>query len=765
MLNPVLDAFLASWPFDPWLIASLVVAAAIYLRGWRSLRRRDPMRWHPGRPGAFLGGLAVIDLALASPIEPFATFWLQAHMMQHLLLMMIAPPLLWLGWPLLPIVRGLPQPLRTYWVAPFLRSRRIRRSFARLVHPATALVLFTGVTWFWHSPAAYEAALRSSGLHYLQHACFLGSALLFWYPVIRPYPGRPRWSLWLLFPYLILADVQNTVLAALLTFSDRVLYPHYARVPRLGGITALEDQSAAGVLMWVPGSLVYLLPLFGIGLRLLFGDAARAPTAAKPAPRAPERRGPVRPVLDLVRTPILGRFLRWRHARSALQLPLAVLAGLLIVDGLRGPQLGAMNLAGVLPWIHWRGFLILGLLAAGNVSCMACPFLLPRTLARRWLPAQRRWPRWLRSKWLAVLFLVLFLWAYEAFALWDRPWWTAWIALGYFLTAFVIDGFFQGASFCKYLCPIGQFNFVQSLVSPLEVKVREPDVCTTCRTKDCIRGRESIPGCELALFQPRKVSNMDCTFCLDCIQACPHENVGILVSLPGQSLASAPRAPGAGRFGKRTDLAALILVMVFGAFANAVGMVGPVAEWRERVQSALGAWSPLLVTGLFYVLALVGLPLATVGAAASLSRRWGRLPSSRLELATSFSYALVPLGFSMWLAHYSFHFLTSYDTLVPVAQRFAADLGWTAFGAPEWSLACCRPMGDWLPRLEIVALDLGLLLSLHVGYRIALTLAPRPSQAVKVFLPWALSMLLLFVAGIWILFQPMQMRGTLPGAG
>ena len=153
-----------------------------------------------------------------------------------------------------------------------------------------------------------------------------------------------------------------------------------------------------------------------------------------------------------------------------------------------------MNLAGVLPWIHWRGFVVLGLLAAGNLFCMACPFTLPRTLARRWLPQGWRWPRRLRSKWLAVVLLVLFLWAYEAFTLWDSPWWTAWIALGYFVAAFVVDGFFRGGAFCKYLCPIGQFNFVQSLVSPLEVRVRDPDVCAACRTRDCIRGRPPHPN-------------------------------------------------------------------------------------------------------------------------------------------------------------------------------------------------------------------------------------------------------------------------------
>src|SRR5262249_2500414 len=154
--------------------------------------------------------------------------------------------------------------------------------------------------------------------------------------------------------------------------------------------------------------------------------------------------------------------LKWRHARRALQLPLLVLAVALIVDGVRGPQVGALNLAGVLPWVHWRWLVLLGLLAAGNVSWLAFSFLLPPTLARRWLAARLRWPRLLRSKWPAVVLLVLFLWSYEAFSLWDRPRWTAGIILGYFAAAFVIDGLFRGASFCKYVCPIGQFNFVQS---------------------------------------------------------------------------------------------------------------------------------------------------------------------------------------------------------------------------------------------------------------------------------------------------------------
>jgi hypothetical protein len=331
------------------------------------------------------------------------------------------------------------------------------------------------------------------------------------------------------------------------------------------------------------------------------------------------------------------------------------------------------------------------------------------------------------------------------------------------VAALLIDGLFRGAAFCKYLCPIGQFNFVQSLVSPFEVKVRDPEVCAACRTKDCVRGRDGVPGCELNLYQPRKAGNMDCTFCLDCVHACPHDNIAVSANAPGQDLWRDPSRSGVGPFDRRPDLAALILVLVFGAFANAAGMVGPILEWRDGIESHLGQRSGLLVSAVLYFLALVVLPLVTVGSAAGRSRRWGRLPGSWLSVATRYSFALVPLGLAMWLAHYSFHFLTSYDTAIPTTQRFAAEHGWALLGEPVWLGSCCRPVAEWLPRLEIVFLELGMLLSLYTGWRISLARCSGMGQALKALLPWAVLIVLLFAAGVWIVLQPMQMRGTLDG--
>ena len=258
-----------SWGFEPSVAVPLGLAAVIYARGWLSLHRRAPHRFGIGRFAAFLAGLAALAVALASPLHALGAVLLQAHMAQHLLLMMVAPPLLLLGAPLLPLLRGLPRSIVRAWLVPLLMWPPLERLGRAIVYPAVAWVLFVGSTWAWHMPPVYERALASDGWHYAQHVCFLGTGLAFWWPVVQPWPSRRVWPGWTLIPYLVLADLQNTVLSAWLAFSDRVFYPAYEAVPRLWGISALADQAAAGAIMWVPGSLVFLVPTAWIAVQLL----------------------------------------------------------------------------------------------------------------------------------------------------------------------------------------------------------------------------------------------------------------------------------------------------------------------------------------------------------------------------------------------------------------------------------------------------------------------------------------------------------------
>jgi ferredoxin len=475
------------------------------------------------------------------------------------------------------------------------------------------------------------------------------------------------------------------------------------------------------------------------------------------------------PRFDLLKVPGVGRFLLWRHSRTVLQIPLLLVSVVMILQGLLGPSLAPKNLATVLTWVHFRGALVLVILCAGNFFCLACPFMAVRNAARRFFRPRLNWPQWLRNKWIAVGLFVLILFTYELFDLWSSPWWTASLIVAYFLAVLVVDGVFKHASFCKFICPIGQFNFIASTLSPLEVQVRDGDVCVECKTKDCIRGTRAPSsrlvviqrGCELALFQPRKVGNMDCTFCLDCVHACPHDNIGILSRVPAAELTVDPLRSGIGYFSRRKDLAALGLVFSFGALLNAFGMVSPVYALEEWLGKLLHVSHEFPVLGLIFAFFLVAEPALLLGGAAWLTCALGGSRRAILPTAVRYSYALVPLGFGMWLAHYSFHFFTGLLTFIPVTQSALADVGVRILGAPRWTLTGL-PVRFVQP-LEFGFLVLGLAGSLLVAYSLAEEdSADRPMVA---FAPWAAVCLLICISSIWLVLQPMEMRATLMGGG
>jgi hypothetical protein len=249
---------------------------------------------------------------------------------------------------------------------------------------------------------------------------------------------------------------------------------------------------------------------------------------------------------------------------------------------------------------------------------------------------------------------------------------------------------------------------------------------------------------------------MDCTFCLDCVHACPHDNVGLLSRVPGAELLEDPRRSGIGRFSKRPDIAALAVVFTFGALLNVFGMVSPVyavERWLGRVMNVAHE-APVL--GVIFGFLLVVEPLLLLGGAAFWSRAWAGGQGGLLPTAVRYSYALVPLGFGIWLAHYGFHFLTGILTFIPVSQSALGDVGWGVLGRPLWTLTgvpvrFARPIGTGF-------ILLGLLGSLFVAHRLAEE--EHGDRALKAFVPWAVVSLLVALSSLWLMAQPMEMRAT-----
>lgn len=261
----------------PWVVTTeLAFGALIYVRGWFLIRRTRAGQFPPWRLAFFLGGMFALFVAVASPLDTFSESLLFMHMAQHYVLMSVAPPLIVLGAPVVPMLRGLPRFAIRSLLRPLFVSHLLSKTGSFLTRPRVAWIAMNAAYIGWHIPRAYEFALASENWHNFEHACFFFTNLMFWWPIIGPWPSRALSSRWILIPYLLLADVVNTGVSAFLCFSGRLLYPSYALVARPFGFGALDDQVAAGAFMWVFGSIVYLIPAVAIVAQLL-SSGAQAP--------------------------------------------------------------------------------------------------------------------------------------------------------------------------------------------------------------------------------------------------------------------------------------------------------------------------------------------------------------------------------------------------------------------------------------------------------------------------------------------------------
>ncbi len=264
-----------AWTWEPGVVLPLLLTAAAYLAGvrrvWaragsgRGVRRSDVVR--------FAAGWVVLALALVSPLHALGGALFSAHMAQHELLLAVAAPLLVLGRPGVATAWALPR----RWRAPVGRAAyAVARRCRALAAPYGATAAHAAAIWLWHAPPVYGLALRSEVAHAAQHASFLGTALLFWWAVLSPrgrrHPGAGVLA-------LFLTTLHTGALGALLALGTRVLVPHYLTTTAPFGLSPLEDQQLAGLVMWVPGSAAYVAAaLWLLGTRLRDGVPRAAPT-------------------------------------------------------------------------------------------------------------------------------------------------------------------------------------------------------------------------------------------------------------------------------------------------------------------------------------------------------------------------------------------------------------------------------------------------------------------------------------------------------
>jgi cytochrome c oxidase assembly factor CtaG len=288
-MDPVLKAVLISWDLRVEVILALALAGAVYTRGWwrlralRSAPSAAPRKDHEGlatgvRLAAYLGGLVILGLALLSPIDVLASQFFFMHMIQHLLLVMFVPPLLWIANPLPFMMWGLPVKARRQ-IGDLLRPRAtFRRRLRTLTTAGISWILFVAFLLGWHDPGAYEAALRDELIHDLEHLSFFVTGMLFWWHVIGAPPRiHRRLARGARIAYVLAAVPPSMAAGVTIAFSGQPIYTYYTAVPRLWGMTVLQDQMLGGIIMWIPGSMMYIIAALILVARWVQAEEAKQP--------------------------------------------------------------------------------------------------------------------------------------------------------------------------------------------------------------------------------------------------------------------------------------------------------------------------------------------------------------------------------------------------------------------------------------------------------------------------------------------------------
>jgi cytochrome c oxidase assembly factor CtaG len=270
-----LDPTLSAWTFDPQVALGIALLGGIYVAGLREIARRGRFRRLLGAwpPIAFGCGLLALVVGLLSPLDTYDGQSFAVHMAQHLVLLVVAPPLLLLGRPIPVLLLGVPHPLARGVARVHHRTPWLRVLIGAVVSPVGSWLLLTADLIFWHLPPLYQATLSNQGLHVFEHVTFLIVALLSWWVIVEPLPGPARLHPGLRLLYAWAVMMPMGVLGILLTIANVVWYPAYAAAPRLWGLSALNDQQLGGMLMWVPGGLVYILAMSVLFFRMMSEEA------------------------------------------------------------------------------------------------------------------------------------------------------------------------------------------------------------------------------------------------------------------------------------------------------------------------------------------------------------------------------------------------------------------------------------------------------------------------------------------------------------
>jgi len=450
----------------------------------------------------------------------------------------------------------------------------------------------------------------------------------------------------------------------------------------------------------------------------------------------------------LVRYPALKRLLKSRLFQPAVMLVTLTAFTLAILAGVFGTPAGSRNFGIIFVWIVWWALLIIGVIPVfGRLWCTVCPIPAPgewlqrRGIVQRALGKPRtlglRWPRQLKNMWLQNAgFLAVA--TFSAIIL-TRPAVSAWALLGFVVVATATSLLFEKRIFCKYLCPVGGFIGLYSLLAPTELRVRDPEVCLSHRTKDCVTGNEQGYGCPWLTYPGTLARNIDCGLCMECLKTCPRDNVSVFTRTVGADL-FVPK-------GRRLDEAYKGFIMLSCALLYSAVLLGPwgwIKNWANLQTPlhwalyALGflAVNLLIVPGLFWLVTWI-------------SRKLTSEQIKQRQAFIDYAYTLVPLGLAAWIA-FSISFVLTNGSYALAVLSDPFGWGWNLFGTAGITWAPLAAPG-LTAFLQTGALVTGLVFAAQAAYRVALQhTAGRQVQVLRATLPVAGFAFALTLAFLWL---------------
>lgn len=452
------------------------------------------------------------------------------------------------------------------------------------------------------------------------------------------------------------------------------------------------------------------------------------------------------PIDLLTALPALKRLLKSRTFQPALMLGTLFIFVLVILTGLFGTAVGSRNFSIIFVWIVWWAFLMLMLVPfLGRAWCAMCPIpALGEWLQRGSIINRKpgdlhtldwRWSRWLKNMWLQNFgFLGIAL--FSAVIL-TRPTITAWVLLSFMLVSVVLSALYKNRVFCRYVCPVGGFIGLYSMLAPVEVRVRDSNVCLEHRTKDCITGNQYGYGCPWGVYPGNLTRNVYCGTCMECLKTCPQSNIVLNLRVPGSDLLVGKE--------RRLDEAYKAFIMLGCALSYSVVLLGRwgwLKNWANL--HTLPHWGLYALGFLcFNLLILPGLFWLTV----ALTRKLVHHPLPVRRLFVDYAYALVPMGLAGWMA-FSLGFVFVNGSYVFAVLSDPFGWGWNLFGTADtpWT-----PMlSNSVPYLQLGILMGGLLFAVHTTYKIALQNLNNHQRAFQAMQPVTGFLVVVTLGFLWL---------------